>query len=206
LPSTSDQTSLLIAAARRADRQSLATLLEQFRNYLRLLARTGIDTTLRGKADASDLVQETMLKASLHFERFRGTSEAELAAWLRQILAQCLIHHARHYRASTRRADRERSLTDLLDRSSMHLSALAAPGNNRNNLSESLPRGRDAGVILAEAMAELSDDYREVITLRNLEQLEWAQVAAKMGRSADAVRMLWLRALKQLRPLVEARL
>jgi len=203
MPSTSDQTSLLIAAARRADRQSLATLLEQFRNYLRLLARTGIDTTLRGKADPSDLVQETMLKASLHFERFRGTSEAELAAWLRQILAQCLIHHARHYRASTRRADRERSLTDLLDRSSMHLSALAAP---RNNLSESLPRGRDAGVILAEAMAELSDDHREVITLRNLEQLEWANVAAKMGRSADAVRMLWLRALKQLRPLVEARL
>ncbi len=203
MPSSSDPTSQLIAAARRADRQSLATLLEQFRNYLRLLARTGIDTTLRGKADASDLVQETMLKATQHFDSFRGRSEAELAAWLRQILAQCLIHHARHYRASTRRADRERSLTDLLDRSSMQLSALAV---RRNSLSESLPRGRDAGVILAEAMAELSVDHREVITLRNLEQLEWAQVAAKMGRSADAARMLWLRALKQLRPLVEARL
>ncbi len=203
MPSPSDPTSQLIAAARRADRQSLATLLEQFRNYLRLLARTGIDTTLRGKADASDLVQETMLKATQHFDSFRGRSEAELAAWLRQILAQCLIHHARHYRASTRRADRERSLTDLLDRSSMQLSALAV---RRNSLSESLPRGRDAGVILAEAMAELSVDHREVITLRNLEQLEWAQVAAKMGRSADAARMLWLRALKQLRPLVEARI
>ena len=203
MPSSSDPTSQLIAAARRADRQSLATLLEQFRNYLRLLARTGIDTTLRGKADASDLVQETMLKATQHFDSFRGRSEAELAAWLRQILAQCLIHHARHYRASTRRADRERSLTDLLDRSSIELSALAV---RRNSLSESLPRGRDAGVILAEAMAELSGDHREVITLRNLEQLEWAQVAARIGRSTDAARMLWLRALKQLRPLVEARL
>ncbi|MEX2140203.1 MAG: sigma-70 family RNA polymerase sigma factor [Pirellulales bacterium] len=203
MPSSSDQTSQLIAAARRADRQSLSTLLELFRNYLRLLARTGIDTTLRGKADPSDLVQETMIKATQNFDGFRGQSEAELAAWLRQILAQCLIHHARHYRASTRRVTRERSLTDLLEQSSMHLSALAA---GRANLSESLPQGRDAGVVLAEAMAQLSDDYREVITLRNLEQLEWAQVAKKMGRSADAVRMLWLRALKQLRPLVEARI
>jgi RNA polymerase sigma-70 factor (ECF subfamily) len=203
MPRPNDQTTQLIAAARRADRQSLSTLLELFRNYLRLLARTGIDTTLRGKADPSDLVQETMLKAAQHFDTFRGHSEAELAAWLRQILAQCLIHHARHYRASSRRATRERSLTDLLDRSSIHLSALAA---GRSSLSESLPRGRDAGVILAEAMAELSDDHREVITLRNLEQLEWAEVAARMGRSADAVRMLWLRALRQLRPLVEARL
>jgi RNA polymerase sigma-70 factor (ECF subfamily) len=144
-----------------------------------------------------------MIKAMKNFAVFRGQSEAELAAWLRRILAQCLIHHARHYRAGTRRASRERSLTDLLDRSSMQLSALAA---HRSSLSESLPRGRDAGVILAEAMVELAEDHREVIMLRNLEQLEWADVAGRMGRSADAVRMLWLRALKQLRPLVEARL
>jgi len=83
----------------------------------------------------------------------------------------------------------------------MQLSALAA---HRSGLSESLPKGREAGVILAEAMAALSEDHREVITLRNLEQLDWGEVGRHMERSPDAVRMLWLRALKQLRPLVEA--
>jgi RNA polymerase sigma-70 factor (ECF subfamily) len=104
-----DQLAELIASARRADRDALARLLELYRNYLRLLARTGIDITLRGKADPSDLVQETMIRATANFDSFRGQSEAELAAWLRQILAQCLIHHARHYRTSGRMATRERS-------------------------------------------------------------------------------------------------
>src|SRR5262245_42782537 len=125
-----DPVSDLISAARRADRQALARLLELYRNYLRLLARTGLDTTLRVKTDPSDLVQETMLKATQNFHTFRGQTEAELAGWLRQILAQCLIHHARHYRTSRRTAARERSLTDLLNESSLHLSALAVQKSN----------------------------------------------------------------------------
>jgi RNA polymerase sigma-70 factor (ECF subfamily) len=203
MPSSAGEIPQLITQARAADSQALDRLLELYRNYLRLLARTGIDAAQRRKLDPSDLVQETMLKASQHFGGFRGRTEAELAAWLRRILAQCLIDHARRYRTAGRNVLRERSLADVLNRSSAALSALVA--RPREN-SHSLPRGRDAGLILAEAMAELADDHREVITLRNLEQLEWAQVAAKMGRSPDAVRMLWVRALKQLRPLVEARL
>lgn len=152
----------LISKARAADSQALARLLELYRNYLRLLARTGIDAAERRKADPSDLVQETMFKASQHFAGFRGQTEAELAAWLRQILAQCLVDHARRYRASGRTVARERSIHDLLNRSSVALSALVA---QRAETSHGLPRGRDAGLILAEAMAELSDDYREVSCL-----------------------------------------
>ena len=58
---------------------------------------------------------------------------------------------------------------------------------------------------LAEALANLSDDHREVIVLRNLEQLAWNEVARRMERSVDAARMLWTRALKQLRPFLESR-
>jgi RNA polymerase sigma-70 factor (ECF subfamily) len=203
MPRSTSDIPKLIERARAADTSALAGLLELYRNYLRLLARTGIDAAVRRKADPSDLVQETMLKATQHFAGFRGTTEAELAAWLRQILAQSLIDHARRYRTSGRNVMRERSLTDLLDRSSIALSGLVA---RRAEGSHSLPRGRDAGVILAEAMAELADDDREVITLRNLEQLEWADIAAKMRRTPDAARRLWVRALRRLRPVVEARL
>ena len=75
----------LIGDARRQAPGALDRLLESYRNYLRLLARTGIDASLRGKADASDLVQETLIKAHQHFEQFQGQTEAELIAWLRRI-------------------------------------------------------------------------------------------------------------------------
>src|SRR5438477_3960739 len=93
----------LIAEARRQAPGALERLLESFRNYLRLLARTGIDASLRGKADPSDLVQETLLKACQAFGQFRGQTEAEMAAWLRKILARNLADLVRRYRTSEAR-------------------------------------------------------------------------------------------------------
>ena len=54
-------------------------------------------------------------------------------------------------------------------------------------------------MLLAEALSRLPEDYREVIVLRNLEELSHEDVAARMGRAVGAVRMLWLRALSRLR-------
>jgi RNA polymerase sigma-70 factor (ECF subfamily) len=194
----------LIDDARRAEPGALDRLLESYRNYLRLVARAGIDPTLRGKADPSDLVQETLLKAHQHFEQFQGRTEPELASWLRQILARNLADLARRYRAvGTRAVAREHSLEDLFPASSRALQALLAP--NGHSPSESAQR-REMGVVLADALAELTADYREVVVLRTLEGRGWDDVAQTMGRSADAVRVLWARALKKLRPLIEVRL
>jgi len=108
----------LIERARRDEPGALDRLLDSYRNYLRLLARTGLDASLQGKADPSDLVQDALLKASLRFGQFRGTNDAELAGWLRQILARCLADFVRRYRTGGRRAGREQSLEQLLARSS----------------------------------------------------------------------------------------
>jgi RNA polymerase sigma-70 factor (ECF subfamily) len=79
---------------------------------------------------------------------------------------------------------------------------LAAPGPSP---SQSAQR-RELGVVLADALAEMSDDYRQVLLLRSIEERDWDEVARCMGRTPGAVRMLWARALKELRPLIEARL
>ncbi len=76
----------LLAEARQGRSDCLGTLLELYRNYLHLLARTQIDLHLQGRVDAADLVQETFLDACRDFGQFRGTTEAEFVAWLRKIL------------------------------------------------------------------------------------------------------------------------
>jgi RNA polymerase sigma-70 factor (ECF subfamily) len=195
--------SRLIAAARGADAEALDLLLGAFRNYLKVLAQTGLHAALRSKADPSDIAQETMLRAAQHFEQFRGRTEAELAGWLRQILARYMANLARHYEATdARRVDRERSLEDLLAASSAALGRLIA--GSAGSPSQAAQR-REMSVILADALAELSEDYREVIVLHNLEELDWSEVARRMDRTPSAARMLWARALKQLRPLLEER-
>jgi RNA polymerase sigma-70 factor (ECF subfamily) len=193
----------LIDRARRNEPGALDRLLDSYRNYLRLLARTGLDASLQGKADPSDLVQDALLKASVRFDQFRGATDAELAGWLRQILARCLADLVRRYRTGARRAGREQSLDELLTRSSEAMERVLA--TNGNSPSSSAAR-RDLGVVLSDALAELTADQREVIVLFHLEGLGWDEVARRMGRSAGAVQKLWTRALKQLRPLLDERL
>ena len=62
---------------------------------------------------------------------------------------------------------------------------------------------RERAVLLADALESLSADYREVVILRNLEGLKFNEVAARMGRSSGAVRMLWARAIERLSEVLE---
>ncbi len=194
----------LLGEARQDCSAAREQLLESFRGYLWLLARTGLDASLRGKADPSDLVQESLLKAHMTFGQFQGQSEGELAAWLRRILINKLNDLARGYQmAQARQVGRERSLDDLLGDSSSALVGMLACGGP--SPSESAQR-RELALVLAEALAELSDEYREVLVLRSLEERDWDETARCMNRTVGATRMLWTRALKALRPLLEQKL
>src|SRR5579864_732387 len=90
----------LLREAKAGDAATLGRLLELYRRYLSLLARVQIGRRLQGKVDASDLVQETFLDAHKNFGGFRGGSEAEFVAWLRQILAANLADLLRRYLAA----------------------------------------------------------------------------------------------------------
>jgi RNA polymerase sigma-70 factor (ECF subfamily) len=192
-----------IARVRRQEPGALGRLLELYRSYLRLLACTGLEASLQGKADPSDLVQEALLKASLHFGQFRGANDAEPAGWLRQILVRCLADLVRRYQTGGRDAGREQSLEQLVDHSLQAMERILA--TDSTSPSGSAER-RDLAVVLADALAELGEEQREVIVLHHLEGLGWDDIARRMGRTTGAVRMLWTRALKQLRPLIDERL
>ncbi|WP_227254587.1 sigma-70 family RNA polymerase sigma factor [Frigoriglobus tundricola] len=186
----------LLHDARTGD-EAFGRLLDRYVNYLTLLARVEIGRRLQGKLDPADLVQDVFLEAHRHFPAFRGTTEPEFAAWLRQILSGVLGNTLRRYFGTQARDPRlEQDLRAGIDRSSCMLAErLAAPGTSP---SEAASR-REQAVLFADALGRLPADYREVIVLRHLEALPFAAVAERMGRSVDSVEKLWLRALARLR-------
>jgi RNA polymerase sigma-70 factor (ECF subfamily) len=194
----------LLSAARQGHAECLGALLELYRNYLHLLARTQIDLHLHGRTDPSDLVQETFLQACRHFDQFRGGGEKELLAWLRTILVNELARLVeKHLRAKKRDARREVSLDrhrEALESSSAHFEAALA---GQHSSPSAQAQRRELAAQVADQLARLPPHYRDVIVLRNLEGLAFEDVARRMGRSAGAVRVLWLRALDQLRQLHE---
>lgn len=173
----------LLARARAGDGDALGRLLEMYRNYLGLLARVQIGRRLQKKVDAEDLIQDTFLDAHRHFGRFRGTSEAELVSWLRQILAGNLANLLRRYYGTQRRDIRlEQELADDLDQSSRALNpALVAPHSSPSQRASR----REQAVLLADVLKGLPDAYREVIILSHLEGLKFPDVAQRMGRTVD---------------------
>src|SRR5438105_313808 len=109
----------LLRRAKAGDGSSLGLLLERHRAYLLVLARAQIGRRLQSKVDASDVVQDAFLGASRDFRQFRGSTEAEFRAWLRQVLASLLANLFRHYQTTQRRDVRlERRLVVELDQSS----------------------------------------------------------------------------------------
>jgi len=193
-----------LVEARR--RQHLGELLELYRNYLKLLARAQVDLHLRSRADASDLVQETFLDACRDFHQFRGSTEAELMAWLKKILIYNVAKFIqRQVVAKKRDARRDVSLDRHLaavNQSSAHFeAALASPASTPSVQASR----RERAAVVADYLAQLPPAYREVILLRNLEGLAFAEVARRMQRSSGAVRILWVRALDHLRKLLEGK-
>ena len=92
-------------------------LLERHRSYLMLLARARIMPVNGRKVDASDIVQQTLMDAFAKREQFRGSSEAELTAWLREILKHNLLDVLRREQCEKRDIRREQLLGATIDES-----------------------------------------------------------------------------------------
>lgn len=195
----------LIRAARAGDAAALQSLLECSREFVRLMLRCRCRGQLRARLDSSDLVQETMLRAAQNIAQFEGSQEEEWRAWLSRIGEREVVHQLRHHiGAAKRAASRERPLPNA-DPSSITGSQRLDRWLAKTQSSPSAAAMRkERALLLAEALARLPEDYREVLILRNLEGHDFAEIAERLGRKSGAVRVLWVRALKKLRELLEA--
>jgi len=170
--------------------------LEQFRSYLRLLARMQLPAKLAPKVDASDVVQQTLVQAYQGLAQFRGQTPQELAGWLRQILAHQMAHLVRDYGRLKRDAGRELPLAAVIDQSSARLEAWLAA--DQSSPSERAQRN-DSLLQLAAALETLPDEQREAVELHYCHGLTLAQVAEQLGRTPPSVAGLVHRGVMKLK-------
>lgn len=170
--------------------------LEKFRAYLRLLARLHLDVRLQGKLDPSDVVQDVLLKAVVAFDQFRGSTEAELAGWLRQILARHLANAVRDLGRDKRDAGRELSLHAAIEQSSVRLEGWLAAEQSSPSMKAEF---NEQLLQLAEAIDRLPDAQREALTLHHLHGWKLEAIGERTSKSLTAVAGLIKRGLRQLR-------
>lgn len=170
--------------------------LEDYREYLRLLAQLQLDGRLQGKIDLSGVVQQTMLEAYQALPKYERQDADHLAGWLRRILANNLTDEIRKLKTDKRDLSRERSLEAALQQSSIRLQAWLDAG-------QSSPSGhaqrQEQALQLSAALAKLPDAQREALVLRHFHDRSLAQIAQQLGRSHAAVAGLLKRGLQQLR-------
>ncbi len=190
----------LLRLAKAGDASSLGILLHHYTNYMKVLSYARLDSRIRGRLSSSDVVQESMLEAHRDFGAFAGNSIPEFTGWLRQILIHNLTQAVEvHLLAAKRDVRREQSLEEMVASLSQSHGRFESMLQDHGRSPSSSADQQELLVGLANAIAELPCDYRDVIVLRHIEGLAFPVVAQRMKRTPGATRMLWMRAIEHLR-------
>ena len=174
------QTELLVCRAQGGDRQAFDSLLERYRERLGGMIRSNLAAHLRQTVEVEELVQETMVRAFRSLERFRWRGTDSFYAWLCAIAKHVVLKAVEQGRRS-----RALEITNTVP----------AEGTSP---SKALRRNERFDRLEA-ALVGLRADHQEVVRLARIEGLPIKAIAARMKRSPGAVKVLLLRALRELK-------
>jgi RNA polymerase sigma-70 factor, ECF subfamily len=195
----------LVERLRRGDRQALTDLFQHHRDRLRRMIELRMDARLRGRADASDVLQDAFLDAAFQLDGFLQGSELPPFLWLRLVVSQRLSrYHRRHLGAKMRDAGQEVSLhrnpmpqASSAALASMLLGRLTSPSHAAVRAEQVLE--------VQEALNELDPLDREVVALRHFEELTRVETAQVLGITEAAGAKRYLRAIRRLKAILAAR-
>jgi RNA polymerase sigma-70 factor (ECF subfamily) len=193
-------TAELIELTVRGDAAARQQLLVRHRKRLVKMVAVRLDRGVAARLDPSDVVQEALAEAAQHLDEFLRTRPVPYYAWLRQFAWERLVKlHRHHIRSKKRSVTREEAWSmPLPEDSVLRLARLVASGASpsqaliRNELRERL----------RAALDELAPHDREILVMRNLEQLPIAEIAEVLGLTEGAVKVRHLRALRRLRAIL----
>jgi RNA polymerase sigma-70 factor (ECF subfamily) len=164
------------------DQYTPGPLLESLGPYVRVVVRGMCRGRPVAGTNESDLVQEVLLRALQGLPGFRGRTPAELVGWVRRIAVRAAGHALREPAGGL---DGDR--------------AADVPGDGPGPVQSAIRREQSAS--LAAAVGRLPAEMQEVLLGRLVDGLDHAALAARLGRTVGAVRMLYLRAVRRLRNL-----
>jgi RNA polymerase sigma-70 factor, ECF subfamily len=182
----------LIDRARKGAPDAIGRIFEAARGELLDLADRELPVDLRMKVGPSDLVQETAVDMQRDFGQFTGTTAEECYAWLREVLQHNVVDAIRRYRMAQKRdVARETSLTGVRSGEMRGL-------NEPPRLPDGSAIRREEAAVISTTLGRLPPDYRRVLELRYWGGMSFVAMAPELGRSPEAVRKLWFRALERL--------
>jgi RNA polymerase sigma-70 factor (ECF subfamily) len=196
----SAETRDLLDRLRSGDAEALDRLFTQHREYLRRVVELRLDPKLRSRLDASDVVQETHLEVARRIDDYLRRRPMSFRLWLRKTAHERLLMlHRRHIDAGRRALGREVSLPD---RSSIALARQLLAGGPTPSQEG---RRRELAGQVRDAVARLAESDREIILMRNFEELSNQEVAELVGIDPVAASKRYGRALLRLRDVLVER-
>lgn len=200
----------LMAEARAGRMDALGELCDLYRNYLRMVVRTGLGPKLRERVELSDVVQEALVEVVRQFPQFTGQNEAALVGWLRRLVGQKLADLARyHHRVKRGAGDAAVPLDAAWDSPNAGGSheaggrLLDVLALSQTSPSEAASR-RELIVLLADALGALPEAEAEVLWLYHADGLSFEAIGERLGLTRKVVRGVWARGLKSLRRTLDA--
>jgi RNA polymerase sigma-70 factor, ECF subfamily len=189
----------LIERACRRDESALSELFRANTERLLLSIRAELGDRLRQRLESRDVMQQVYLDALNNIDRFEGRGRDSFFAWIRRIAVNRICDVDRKQFQAVKRAGEVRVADLAGDASALRLfDQLKGSATSPSMAADMADRAR----ALRDALNRLSDDHREVIVLRYINQLNVAATAAKMDRSERAIRSLCARGLIRLRELL----
>jgi RNA polymerase sigma-70 factor, ECF subfamily len=202
----SSETAKLLARLRAGDRGALAELFEQHRDRLHRMVELRIDARLQGRIDASDVLQDGFLDLAKRVESYLSDPKLPVFLWLRLVVSDRLaMVHRHHLGTRMRDAAQEVSLhRDPLPQASASSAALASMLLGRLTSPSNAAIRAEQILQVQEAVNSLEPLDREVVALRQFEQLSRAETAAVLGITEQAGTKRYIRALKKLSAILAA--
>jgi RNA polymerase sigma-70 factor (subfamily 1) len=200
----------LLSKARAGETEALGELCALYRNYLRMVVRTGLGPRLRERVELSDVVQEALVEVVRQFPQFTGQNEAALVGWLRRLVGQKLADLGR-YHSRAKRAGASTAVP--LDAAGFDPAGGHRPGEESGRLLDMLSLSqtspsqavsrREQAVLLADALAALPEGEADVLWLYTTENLSFEAIGQRMGLSRKSVRGIYARGLKRMKRSLE---
>lgn len=198
-----DPASDLIARIRFGDESALHEFFRQHEKRLLRMIELRIEPVLRRRLDPSDVLQEAWIEIARRVPEWRRQEAFPLQVWMRLITSQAQSQLQRRHLATHKR-DALREVPAPESRISVS-AAGAADAFVASTTSPSQAAARDElRARVLEALLELDDLDREIVTLRHIEELTNQEIAAELGIEPKAASKRYTRALMRLRPTLSA--